>query len=563
MGWLADYITTGAFDTKADEFRKKKEHLGPESIIVTPLDTIKTQKAQGYERIGQSYHNGIGVQQQERGWLLPQSLNRLKETPAFDNAIAYTPKWFARPCPLTPRHGFVESRPVHTVDEAIKVFDEARAIDPDAELLLVPLLDGKYSGIATNAGVSFGRGHDAVTAGRPGVVHIPTPMTTVAKWLRSFKDITSSLKMQGTGYVELVSDKKEMYAVQFRDGPSQPVTVNFIPKSVTVTKVLFPSDVKNNLLEWEELILKERDTPGVVVSLLGGALSSHFAVHAIAVSMPVITDHMPEIGAKLKAEKATAPEPMTQKDLQKLAARMEKWFAYGVGKHEGYGDYSFFRSILGTAIATIHAQGSWDTAKHLMELRSMAFPTLVRFIAAACAGEMRHWYSSGPGYRNSDVEPISDIGFSFSTRSNPQRWDVYRHVFKMHSIREMIELLGNMVKDFNDDGWAARTYTDEYGAEQHEYSFGGPKWSEAARAGQHAAQALNKFLSYPTQEHWTKLRLATNVAIHTVHNGGHTLTKWCSDNDMTKVANSPGYGLMNYETAQIVLGDLGPGKKGK
>ena len=80
-------------------------------------------------------------------------------------------KYFARPCPLIPRHGFVDSRPVKNKADIKKLFDEIKAQDPDGEMILGPYFDKvDYNAVLVNSGMlSIGPNNDGATAGKSSI----------------------------------------------------------------------------------------------------------------------------------------------------------------------------------------------------------------------------------------------------------------------------------------------------------------------------------------------------------------------------------------------------------
>jgi len=73
--------------------------------------------------------------------------------------------YFSRPCPMRPRHGFVDSREIRTVAEAAGLIQETLHADEDAEIVTMPLVNAAFSGIWTPGSLVVGQRNDRATAG--------------------------------------------------------------------------------------------------------------------------------------------------------------------------------------------------------------------------------------------------------------------------------------------------------------------------------------------------------------------------------------------------------------
>lgn len=528
------------------------------NLYDVPLASIKTQKARGVRSLGMRGFSGVSSPDLHEIYLLPQNLPWLSKHPT----LIYTSNWFARPCPVTPRHGFVESRPVQTLEQAIAVFDEARLEDPEAELLLMKKYSGRYSGIATNVGVTWGFGNDGVTASKGNTYNIPTPSADKDSWNEMFSGYISLEDITGVGYIELVEHAGNVCAVQFRDGPQLPTTQDFIPRKTKVTEVLWE---ESDLLAWEKTLKAKRDKKGLVVQLKKGtALSSHAAVHAIALGIPAINSHHIEVGATL-IPTLNRPKPLRKGDYFLLREKLQKNEIYKTGN----GDVN----QLLTSIATIHAMSAWDNTPHLLALRAYAIPTLIRYMASACYGEMRHWNDNGPGKNGDSYTTV----FTRGTKGGTTRWEseeltlvdlsrdqVYRTAFD-YSFPKLTSGFRTMIEDFNNKNWKPRPKTPPLGLSERRmrqwwkkqrrkgYAYGGPKWGEVAASGLALINAYNRFILHPNAGNWSDIIIAANNAIHTAHNGGFALSKWLNDKDFHRIAVAPAYGLTNSIAASITL----------
>lgn len=523
--------------------------LPPASLHDVKPSAIKTQKARGYKMLGSRSFSNMERPYLQSSYILPQNIPWLR---GHSGVISGSTPWFARPCPVTPRHGFVESREVHDFNEACDVLAEARAVDPDAEVLLVRKLSGKYSGIATNMGVTWGLGNDGVTGSKGNTFLIPSPPSEPAVWNGMFTT-WGYADIKEVGYVELVESNGDVQAVQFRDGPQLPATRDFIPAKVKVKEVLWE---RPDLMEWETLIKSKQHTKGLVVQLKKGtALSAHAAVHAIALGIPAVGSHHVEVGEILKPG-ADQPKRLTVMDYNTLNDQMIMW------SNDRQNEDKYNRIL--TAIASVHAMSVWDNSPHLINLRAFAIPALIRFLAAASHGELRHWWNNGPGRYVADqpTTPFTHPEAEGSMRGLV-RGQVYDEVFRF-SFGRIERNLKTLVVDYGHKDWGQRrkpynTLTSEMKRQwrkdhRKQFAYGGPNWANVAQVTLNLVNAYFAFQTQPNSVTWGEVIIAANNAIHTAHNGGLALSKWIHDEDFHNVAKSPGWGFTNNVAATIVLG---------
>lgn len=200
---------------------------------------------------------------------------------------------FVRPCPVTPRHGFVDSRLVTTPTQLSIIIGETIDADPEAEMIAMDPITAVMSGIWTPGQMTLGGSNDGATSGRDS-----TTIPILGELIPSY-----CLKDAGVAdapYVELVWSKQSVDLavgpsyVQLRNGPKLPQTVDFIPGRMEVKRLMV---AKGDLLEWETKMKKV--SPGTVVYHPGGSLASHYAVHAVLNNIPVMVSRKPEVGETL------------------------------------------------------------------------------------------------------------------------------------------------------------------------------------------------------------------------------------------------------------------------
>ena len=161
---------------------------------------------------------------------------------------------FARPCPVQPRHGFVDSVAVFDAGQVLDVLAAAKKADKGAELLLMPLLSSRYSGVITTAGVALGMGNAGATSGGSRSVFIPAP---VDLGKRAEKINADSAGVTDSPYIEFVENNFAPVLVQIRNGPPPPGggSPNWIPRKVEVREIITPRMGLHfslvDLMEWE------------------------------------------------------------------------------------------------------------------------------------------------------------------------------------------------------------------------------------------------------------------------------------------------------------------------
>ena len=528
--------------------RPKESFLTPEGNSLYPSlsrGDMKTQKARGIAALtyisGGSMYPGVYYIGTSHVYHLPGGTLPHRFPDGY--------RFFARPCPLRPRHGFVESRRVRTPEEAVDIYlDEVLPEDPDGELIVMPVLTGRFSAVATNAGVSWGLGHDGVTGGAGGfTIPASTPKNAWnSTWKKRMIVRFEPSIISDTTYVELVENNFRMTAVQLRDGPEPPTTLDYIPRAEEIKVVLHQ---EGDLLEWEaflkRLIRANGGPAGLCFNNHLRSLSSHYAVHAIELGIPVICTRNPMVGEKLEPPEAVVP-PLDRGDLQRLRRKVLDWLERDfIPSSLGYAAQ---KAILVTAIATAHTQSQWGASDPLLDLRAMAMVTFLRLTAAATLGEVRHWVSSGPGRwgkrrKSVLVDPDGE--------KLKERGQIYNHFYKSHPLDDILDSLKTVQKDFNTRGWGrggGRRASDGG------CGYGGPKWARVAGVGIALGNALKGFLRHPTPNAWRRCAMEANNLVHTAHNNGYFFNKWLGGESFDTLARTPGVGFCNAWAAIVALG---------
>jgi hypothetical protein len=406
---------------------------------------------------------------------------------------------FARPCPQRPRHGFVDSRIVHNVDELKQVLIETLAADPGGEVMLMDPIDSpKWSAVWTPNMVTFGKGNDGATA---GVDTISIPLSgkmSINKEL--LKD--ALIGDDEDPYVELVKASQNsggtLFITQLRAGPKlgKMNGPNYLPADITVKEIVFTQDDDNvplSLLAWEKLMQeKAQDKEGVVIVHPGGSMTDHFTVHARTFGIPVLLDGtVPAIGDTL--EKQTDEIPLDPASVLRGIVAGEQ---VGIGVKLNGGDKHSTHAqvaLLLTALYNAPSMGG-DYGRWL----GIATALMLRFGSAALSGEARH------------VVKQNNLPMK-------QREVVYNTVFPYTLTRHHARTnrLTNVLR---------------YGFEGG--GIGGEKWAKCGAALMPLFNAVGLLAREPTVENVNNIIRTLNVAVDQAHNNGWWLNKFTIGTDI-------------------------------
>jgi hypothetical protein len=409
--------------------------------------------------------------------------------------------FFARPCPIIPRHGFVESRPVSTREEVKQAYLEAKAADEKAELILMPLIDASLNAIYTPGVLAVGPGHDGATGGKGSVsfplIGIPQGGPALLK----------DAGVKESPYVEVVYAKPSEQAMvtQIRSGPASSGGVDFIPATTKVVAVTIPCD---DLLEWEEQVKGMEE--GTVVYGAGHTLASHAAVHCVAKGIPFITSFKPKVGQVVEK---VVTEPWSLEALKEGIGLAAAWNPGPVDSTKGANE--MVRLILYGVHQAPAMQGA--DAKWL----GFAAGAMFRLGLAAGLGEWRHrqWPVPRKPYARSQI---------YNFVLNPTKgWLQYRK--RLHRITRGYFVLP----------WAG--------------SMGGIRWGQCTFSLYALDRGIQDVLRAKTaaQGQAAALRMlaALNAAVDQAHNGGWWLNKFGANQSQFTAASN---GIWDYTIAPVL-----------
>lgn len=389
-------------------------------------------------------------------------------------------KVFARPCPVTPRHGFVDSRMVKSKEELEGVWKETMAADPNGELLLMPFMSPLYNAIWTPSLITIGRGHDGATAGKDVVTF---PLSGILPLAVETLKINSGVAKDDDPYIEVVY-KEDPYETalnprltQLRAGVKVTGKADFIPAPTEVEEILIPNGM--DLLQWETLIKSKVGVEGVVVNNVGGSPCDHYSVHAITYSIPTITSRKVEKGELLDVIPFTPPTPL--KVLEGILAIEGVNLSISINRSMST---SLLLMALHNAAKLEGDQGVW---------LGVGVGLMLKLGSMALKGEARHlnWGAS---------KQMRDTSYQLSAKHS------------LHGHRIITPRSINILR-----------YGDFGGA-----GVGGRKWAECGGVLCDLFDAVYLLAKNPIPDQVNHLIRVLNLAVNQAHNGGWWLNKFTS-----------------------------------
>lgn len=430
-------------------------------------------------------------------------------TDAFSTSVPGAKKIFARPCPIRPRHGFVESRLVESPDDAAALLEEAKTLDHDAELLLMPYVEAVANAIVTRTTIAVAPGHAGATAGERGLL-LPW-LGPAQRSETEYLHREAGIREDEQPFYEVVfwpNDQKEdefsvqPFFTQLRAGPAVPPLRDMVPRRIIVRRVVVVDTKHVNLLDWEREVAR-LDPACDVVAIPGASLSCHAAVHALARGLAVFTSRIPSAGETLEPTLVLPPcdyhavldgiglafaLPLPTTVSQAMALRFALFGIHNAAALTG--DHSFWVGL--------------------------ALGLLARVPFAVLLGELRH---GGRGIRKALVQIL---GVEPSSRT-----EVYEAALTRppEDLPPLIQLA--LVSD--ELFLAPSAWREQYG---------GRAWAQCARAWRSLFYALKRFSRAPHHATYSLALQRANYLITLAHNNGWWLNKLVSRDDYTDAANN-------------------------
>lgn len=405
----------------------------------------------------------------------------------LSDLLQYTGKMFARPCPFTPRHGFVDSVTVETTEEAQSLFSKARDIDPKSWLVLSRYICASSSMVITPSSAAIGPNNDGATSGKNS---FSVPLRDL-----SLKGINLKLAgiRSGSPYFEFVqSPYYEIFCTQIRSGPSAPAFPDYIPHTTTVKKIL---PATGDLVAWESLMKQHKNEKGLVVYHPGGSLVSHYAAHAIINRIPVLISAPPEIGQTFQSQ-----EDSPSLDPDAVKEGIVKGLC--IGLYDDEANYDDLFNIQASLLAAHHGS-AWGGHDQSFVI-GCCMGKLLRYAIAACLGENRH----------------RDEVTGEQPKAYLCREQVYRKSFS--DLSAALDKLPNVSKRFAMLKW--------------DYSVGGPSWHRCLNATLILDRRLRAFCNSPSIALANDAFSAFINVISQAHNCGPFLNKFTGDSDVFAAA---------------------------
>jgi hypothetical protein len=448
------------------------------------------------------------------GWL---RWHRLTATPNEPRVL------FLRPAPLTPRHGFIDSRPLDIAAEdwgkytevVYSLLREIQQEDKDGELIIQPMVNAKYSAVVCGENISFGFGNDGVTGGKGETLTLPWGHWILGHSGRSIVDYVHRLlsdDFERPYMGELVSeDGRKWTAVQAREvsGTLTRTASQFIPKDMTVSIII--DTTLMSPLNLQARLVKNKYPPGALFVV--GTMQSHQACQLVELGYPVVT------GGERDARKYKVGSHLTKTRRHRAAS--VNITALASELHKAMSSWKDIRtshsmtSLAGLASATAKSSYSLllDTPG---QRRVVAFglASLFRLTSMACVGEARHYWAWGGGHRLMGRHPFS----STCPSSAPAGREVVYAQGMSLSNRQMVYNL--MIADvlFSMQSWEEEAFI--YNPGTGAVGYGGKKWLQISSTALTFYSILRAFLHKPSCAQWRKVAAAANNLSMLVHNGG-------------------------------------------
>lgn len=434
---------------------------------------MRTQKARG-----------IAALKNHSNWRIPpaHTVDCAEQLPAHVGKPV-----FVRPCPMRPRHGFVDSRICRTSTEVKAVWDEARAADPEAEIVIMRPITASCSAVLADGRLAIGPGHDGATAGHDVQELRVIPLPRDTDMLQA-----AGLGEDDSAYLELVfgalagTCNERTHAVQLRAGPALPSGRDYIPRDTVVTTIVTPHD---DLCRWESEV--PAFPIGTVVVAPNGSLASHAAVHCVIHGVPFVTSRSVVVGETITA---TGEAPFSLD----AAAFMRGSAAADARLADNHGNSCQLAVLVLHEWAALRGSGDAVASK----LLGFACRTLARAGAAICVGEARHYSLKLKRQRATRITRFGRIDKTLRSTLTSQR--------------RALTLAG---KAFNGTGWKG--------------GYGGKAWIECASAVDRLWRAQSGVLVE------ADLVSALNRVINVAHNNGALLTKLVDESYLNNAASAP------------------------
>ena len=409
---------------------------------------------------------------------------------------------FVRPCPVVPRHGFVDSVVCKDHKTLNQVIENTRKVEPNAEVLITKPLEAHHNVVFAGNHLSIGNGNDGATSGTNcSSLYVNEDVL----WERILSSSTPSdiLAENTIPFYEFVITETSSFLVQIRSGPGVPSSKDFVPQDIKVETVVRAG---GDLLEWEEK-MKNVDPTKTVVNHVGGSLSSHYAIHCVVNNIAVLTTREPVVGETLsKTTSVDQTTPATLAEKKDFVESFKKgfciWQSYAPTPTE----------LLYLVLAVLH--NMYALLKHRdFSLLGQVLGIFCKICFAVSFGESRH-------HKNrAQLKKAYSKTFPFDKHVYVlpgNRDTAYQSLLKTN-VKNTVAAVEKAYYLFHYCSWSG--------------SFGGKPWENCTKE---AISLYNLCLEGDIQKAVSQF----NVVINMAHNGGRYLNKLISVEQMDEAAHN-------------------------
>ena len=438
---------------------------------------------------------------------------------------------FLRPCPIRPRHGFVDSITTTSFLRIRTHFMEVRKIDPQGELIVMPKATAAFSIVLTPTMFSIGKGGAGATGGT--ALSIPMPRN---EFVPASVSMLAGIADDEDPYLECVEHYNTIQNVQLRGGPRiESAALDFIPRAIPSIQYIIYAKPDLDLMSYEHAC--KTAIPNTVVYAPGLGMASHYAAHAYLHNIPYITTFHVGIGDRLE-QNVEVDQRQKYEHLAlaiKRQLNLPSFLAHCTGEPDSNITGSVCFSLLIAHLSLIMDK----TNKKHADLIARGVVCFMSAYISALYGELRHYnnFNINVGFnrripRMTGMKTIIPKVAPLITRET-----VYTACFG-HTLRSLFKGLPCVTTDFLSSVWNG--------------SYGGPHWANATMAMELMVSELLGFLRVPTRHNWDQFSAVWHVCVNEQHNGGKVLTKYIGTADYDSAAETPAKLLMDDRVTKFI-----------
>lgn len=564
------------------------------SLHYKPTNEFKTQKVKGISELVKTGKVRVSPQTLS-GLLSYTALVYPYDKDEIRNTLERV-ALFARPCPTTPKHGFLESRVVYGFSELVKMYDQVLKHDENGEILVMPFVtDLDYTGTCTSAVLTpysfvYSNGNAGATSGKDIVFYFKYVCIESSSYFLNSLNLPTTLNkmgIKGVPYIELVYPYSSQFngqVVQIRDGAKPPLSNNFIPENCTIAGVQvipkalkhmgnetvgFFSEEEMDLIEWDKLTdsIKEKNemykstgsNSRIVVHMPGKTSTCHYAVHCLSKGIPFICDSKePEVGTILAPDNDTAigkwvdisDTVYTSYKIYKDRRLVQSLITHAVRVAPDIPKFSVAyqrkaATFITASLFVAHNVINMDSRESHVRLFTSSVMGYVHIATAIMGGELRHMAKrcKGKPKRVTKSPKIPKFWGTFK----PTNRDHVQFRYLTKDWNDLRSILGTMITDFNHEGWQG--------------GFGGKKWANCAQSVLDLYNAIEVFVKEPTLDNIYSVLNLWHISINMEHNGDSTMmTKLISTSVFNQVQREPWVVLADREVLNMLLDLAGKGE---